>query len=595
MEGQMVVASKPKVTVANVLPVVVSRLAIVAQFIDVSRPTVYPTMALVTVAATGSVANTTIVIIINQQKQYIRKFFYEKISQIDKKNTDKLTEMLLKLDIKELTVSEKLMIISMATQSPSNSVDITKKNVSQLADDIKSPYNDIQVAALKQLLEIALNEPKIIEQFYENGIISSLNQQIIIGNEAQVQGLSSAIMSVIGLQSEVTNETLRTRTVTEPLIQFIHSSNEKQSKAGSKALCDLIGDNETVRETLLKTGFVELVLHIITSGQQDKDKSSYQSSSSSLQPPSSSSSSSSSSQEIQLNQVSIYSQLGFLDVTLQLSMTADDIQPIAVLIPVLEQIQQNIKSELLQKAQQILDQLKIRGISSQPTIQQLQEDLRREREWNTKLKYEIQHQQEEKEQISEQHQKVKEELEKKNNLLVKLLEENQKLKLKISKDPFLDFSISIDFPVALINKDPDDFELVDIGRQMKKIIKKKQNQNTVSLTQVLDIGIWSIEVEFENIGVYAAVGIVQDSYDIPSNAHPWLEPNNQHMIVFTSEKYFGSVWCKGKEINGNKQFKDNQIVRLEMDCEEGTLTLFLDDVQQPLFISGIKEKVRFIV
>ncbi|KAA6373390.1 MAG: hypothetical protein EZS28_031081, partial [Streblomastix strix] len=40
---------------------------------------------------------------------------------------------------------------------------------------------------------------------------------------------------------------------------------------------------------------------------------------------------------------------------------------------------------------------------------------------------------------------------------------------------------------------------------------------------------------------------------------------------------------------------DNQIVRLEMDCEEGTLTLFLDDVQQPLFISGIKEKVRFII
>ncbi|KAA6383054.1 MAG: hypothetical protein EZS28_021420 [Streblomastix strix] len=71
--------------------------------------------------------------------------------------------------------------------------------------------------------------------------------------------------------------------------------------------------------------------------------------------------------------------------------------------------------------------------------------------------------------------------------------------------------------------------------------------------------------------------------------------NNGGRIKRLGQKYFGSVWCKGKEINGNKQFKDNQIVRLEMDCEEGTLTLFLDDVQQPLFISGIKEKVRFIV
>ncbi|KAA6363181.1 MAG: hypothetical protein EZS28_041292 [Streblomastix strix] len=92
-----------------------------------------------------------------------------------------------------------------------------------------------------------------------------------------------------------------------------------------------------------------------------------------------------------------------------------------------------------------------------------------------------------------------------------------------------------------------------------------------------------------------SIGIVQDSYDIPAHAHPWVDPYNKHMAVFTSEKYFGSIWCKGKEINGNKQFKDNQIVRLEMDCEKGTLTLFLDNIQQPLFISRIRERVRFII
>ncbi|KAA6395840.1 MAG: hypothetical protein EZS28_008640 [Streblomastix strix] len=46
VEGQMVVASKPKVTVANVIPAKEARLVVVAQFIDVSRPTVGPTVAL---------------------------------------------------------------------------------------------------------------------------------------------------------------------------------------------------------------------------------------------------------------------------------------------------------------------------------------------------------------------------------------------------------------------------------------------------------------------------------------------------------------------------------------------------------------------
>ncbi|KAA6321072.1 MAG: hypothetical protein EZS28_054602, partial [Streblomastix strix] len=41
-------------------------------------------------------------------------------------------------------------------------------------------------------------------------------------------------------------------------------------------------------------------------------------------------------------------------------------------------------------------------------------------------------------------------------------------------------------------------------------------------------------------------------------------------------------------------FDNNEIVRLEFDSEKGTLTFFLNDVQQPVYISGIKEKVRFV-
>ncbi|KAA6311401.1 MAG: hypothetical protein EZS28_056135, partial [Streblomastix strix] len=49
------------------------------------------------------------------------------------------------------------------------------------------------------------------------------------------------------------------------------------------------------------------------------------------------------------------------------------------------------------------------------------------------------------------------------------------------------------------------------------------------------------------------------------------------------------------EAPGNVSFKDNQIIKAEYDSEKGTLIFFVDGVQQPVYIIGIKEKVKFIV
>ncbi|KAA6370058.1 MAG: hypothetical protein EZS28_034414, partial [Streblomastix strix] len=83
---------------------------------------------------------------------------------------------------------------------------------------------------------------------------------------------------------------------------------------------------------------------------------------------------------------------------------------------------------------------------------------------------------------------------------------------------------------------------------------------------------------------FAAVGIVQDSYDIPADAAHSLQP-----------PYSGCVNHKEYVSYGNTSFKENQSLRLEFDSEKGTLVLYIDDVQQPVYISGIKEKVRFII
>ncbi|KAA6359949.1 MAG: hypothetical protein EZS28_044524, partial [Streblomastix strix] len=87
--------------------------------------------------------------------------------------------------------------------------------------------------------------------------------------------------------------------------------------------------------------------------------------------------------------------------------------------------------------------------------------------------------------------------------------------------------------------------------------------------------------------------IVRDSYDIPANAYYDNKLHTDHVAAFRSGGY--SVYYKGQGTNGNDLFKDNQILRLEFDSFKGTLILFIDNVQQPVYFSGIKEKVRFIV
>ncbi|KAA6398648.1 MAG: hypothetical protein EZS28_005824 [Streblomastix strix] len=153
----------------------------------------------------------------------------------------------------------------------------------------------------------------------------------------------------------------------------------------------------------------------------------------------------------------------------------------------------------------------------------------------------------------------------------------------------------LDYSIAIINKDPDCIELIDIDGVQKKINKKKDGCNTISLDQVLENGIWSLETMLQNAYGNAAIGIVRDSYDIPANAYYASKPHNQNIAAFSGGEFDYPVWYQGQGTYYNDKFKDNQILRLEFDSFEGTLILFIDNVQQPVYFSGIKEKVRFIV
>ncbi|KAA6373289.1 MAG: hypothetical protein EZS28_031185 [Streblomastix strix] len=157
---------------------------------------------------------------------------------------------------------------------------------------------------------------------------------------------------------------------------------------------------------------------------------------------------------------------------------------------------------------------------------------------------------------------------------------------------FMKIVEQLNYPISIINKDPDCVYLIDIDGVQKKIQKKNYPRwSTISLDQVLNNGIWSFEVMFQNTYGDAAIGIVRDSYDIPAKACYINYPHTDHIAAFR----YGYVYYKGQTTYGNDLFQDNLILRVEFDSFKGTLILFIDNVQQPVYLSGIKEKVRFII
>ncbi|KAA6397144.1 MAG: hypothetical protein EZS28_007329 [Streblomastix strix] len=140
---------------------------------------------------------------------------------------------------------------------------------------------------------------------------------------------------------------------------------------------------------------------------------------------------------------------------------------------------------------------------------------------------------------------------------------------------FMKIMETLSYPIEIINKIPGDVEFIDIDL-------------------VLDNGIWSMEALFQNT-YGAAIGIVRDSYDIPAYAFFAYQPHTDHIAAFCGKNYGNLVWYKEQGTEGNAGFDYNQILRLEFDSFKETLILFIDNVQQPVYFSGIKEKVRFIV
>ncbi|KAA6403428.1 MAG: hypothetical protein EZS28_001056, partial [Streblomastix strix] len=243
---------------------------------------------------------------------------------------------------------------------------------------------------------------------------------------------------------------------------------------------------------------------------------------------------------------------------------------------ILKEENQKLKDEILQLKDEKIHQLEEENKRKDQENKKLKEDI-------LKLKDEVLKEKQKKE---KQDQRVKEVEEQIQKLLEDKKEKEEQLK-KLKETPVIN----------LINPNPTDIEISDVAGGMKKIFKRNCTKaDSISLTQVLESGVWSMEALLQNTqGGCGGIGIVKDSYNIPAGANPNTNPNFQNMAAYTGNLWgIGQVYCKEKTISGNSTFGDNQILKQEYDSEKGTLAFFLDGVQQPVYISGIKEKVRFI-
>ncbi|KAA6362740.1 MAG: hypothetical protein EZS28_041732, partial [Streblomastix strix] len=116
----------------------------------------------------------------------------------------------------------------------------------------------------------------------------------------------------------------------------------------------------------------------------------------------------------------------------------------------------------------------------------------------------------------------------------------------------------------------------------------------VPLNKELNKGIHSVTVKFDKCNqgdhVCLFIGIAKQSHKIICPCKAWEKSNNANMIFYHGHD--GWVKFRGDIIYGNAKFSDNQLITMELNMDNGTLHFIVDGVQQPVFVRGIKEKVK---
>ncbi|KAA6355978.1 MAG: hypothetical protein EZS28_048495, partial [Streblomastix strix] len=285
-----------------------------------------------------------------------------------------------------------------------------------------------------------------------------------------IKALSTTILHLIGVRGTIDDKTLVAGAATDSFIRMIIQSDEKISKAGSQGLSDLLAENVSIRNSLLSSEFTQIVIRTLS--QVTKP-------------------------------VAIHVKNGFLDVLLRLVTTADHLQALSVLVPILEDMKTTGEEQLKTKSRRILTLLAGEGITSTSSSSSSSSSLTKvnsetysqDHQYKEKLQNELRIERQEKQIIAQENMKLKSDIE--------------KMKGRVPLDT--------NCPIAFHNFNAQIFDLGNIEGGKFQVVKKQGNWDAIYLEQDISNGVFAIEVSFQDTGTgFGAVGVVKQAYIIPN-------------------------------------------------------------------------------
>ncbi|KAA6366978.1 MAG: hypothetical protein EZS28_037495, partial [Streblomastix strix] len=186
---------------------------------------------------------------------------------------------------------------------------------------------------------------------------------------------------------------------------------------------------------------------------------------------------------------------------------------------------QLIESQQKEKDEKI-EQLEESNRIKDEQLRQKDEELQHERSEKQKIQIELKQANEQKEREKTEKEKKDEEI---NILKIensKLKEENEKYLIKSNqKSPK-------DLPIEIHNPDSSEIDFTEVRCGIKKIFPKNSDHfRATALSQIIESCNCSLEVEFKD-SKWGGIGIVRDSFIIPSNCRPDEKQQSDHMAVY---------------------------------------------------------------
>ncbi|KAA6386477.1 MAG: hypothetical protein EZS28_017996 [Streblomastix strix] len=124
--------------------------------------------------------------------------------------------------------------------------------------------------------------------------------------------------------------------------------------------------------------------------------------------------------------------------------------------------------------------------------------------------------------------------------------------------------------------------------------KKDNAPTTIGFDPIIisGSGIWRFEIKFKNTSYMEGrhIGIFDSNFVIPNTYYPG---QSKESAGYNGSN--GTVTQNGKPKDGNDRFQDNVTISAEVDMNSipRTLTFFVEEKQQPVFVSNIPESIRF--